>query len=110
MNKPVDLQLAHVVVDYLNDLLEHDRCAVAALIANRVPCNKAMADHPTCQVAEQHGGFHVGMLGVLNGMCGIHYSGQGAIQACFDDLDDKRGYADLLRFRVCRNDGTEDKV
>lgn len=77
-------------VAYLNQLLELDRPAVAALVANRVPCNEALADHPTCQVGVQHGGFHVGLLGVLNGLFGTigdggPRDGWGWITAEFED-------------------------
>lgn len=58
-------------IDYLNELIELDVNAIAALIANSVPCNKLMADHPTVQCSEQHGGFNVGMLGILNGLFGV---------------------------------------
>lgn len=58
-------------VAYLNELIELDRPAMAALIANRVPCNRALANHPTVQVGQRHGGFSVGMLGVLNGLFGV---------------------------------------
>lgn len=66
MNKA---ELAEHLVEYLNDLLQRDRPAIAAMITNRFPCNAAMADHPTCQVALQNGGFDVGLLGLLNGLC-----------------------------------------
>lgn len=73
------------VVEFLNELLKVDRCAVAALLANRVPCNQAMADHPTVQVAAQHGGYHVGMFGILNGLFGTHPDGWGKMMYIFDD-------------------------
>ena len=58
-------------IDYLNGLIETDRVAIAALIANRVPCNQQLADHPTVQVFRQHGGYLVGLLGILNGLFGV---------------------------------------
>lgn len=70
----------------LNELIQIDANAVAALIANRVPCNEEMANHPTVQCGAQHGGFHVGMLGVINGLFGIYEgSGWGPIMFVFDD-------------------------
>ena len=38
------------VVDFLNELLEIDSCAITALFSSRICCNKEMADHPTVQV------------------------------------------------------------
>jgi hypothetical protein len=99
-----DRELALRIVEYLNDLLERDRPAVAALIANRVPCRAALADHPTCQVRSQHGGFHVGMLGVLNGLCGVDELATGPIVAVFDDPEDEGdnvgGLLELMNFKV----------
>lgn len=34
-------------IEYLNSLVEADGLAVKALICNRIPCNQALADHPT---------------------------------------------------------------
>ena len=73
------------VVSYLNELIQDDRPAMAALISNRVPCNELLADHPTCQVGKQHGGFHVGMLGVINGMFGTMPDSWGPITFVFKD-------------------------
>lgn len=78
-------------IDYLNELLDRDRPAIAAMVANRVPCNRGLADHPTVQVMQQHGGYHVGLLGVINGMFGVFNGTDGPIAAVFED-----GY--LLRF------------
>jgi hypothetical protein len=75
------------VIDYLNDLIQIDKPAVAALVANRVPCNEAMAQHPTVQVAAQNDGFHVGLLGILNGMFGVDEAGWGPIMFVFEDGD-----------------------
>ncbi|MCP4348122.1 MAG: hypothetical protein GY795_21680, partial [Desulfobacterales bacterium] len=78
-------------IDLLNELIETDAPAIAALIANRVPCNQQLADHPTVQCGAQHGGFHVGMLGILNGLFGAHEgdyrTGWGPITFVFDDSD-----------------------
>ena len=91
--------VAHMVVDLLNELVELDRPAIAALIANRVPCNALLADHPTVQVSEQHGGFHVGILGVLNGICGTREDGRSLIEAIFEDVENS-GYMFFRGFRV----------
>lgn len=70
---------AESLVTYFNQLLAIDRPAIAAMFANRVPCNKAMADHPTVQVTAQHGGYHVGLIGILNGFCGVREDGMGPL-------------------------------
>ena len=72
------------VVDYLNDLIKIDRPAIAALIANRVPCNMELAEHESVQCGVQNGGYHVGMLGVINGIFGVDEDGWGAIIFVFD--------------------------
>jgi hypothetical protein len=90
------------VTDLLNEALVLDRPAVAALIANRVPCNEALADHPTIQVGVQHGGFHVGLLGLLNGLGEpVPDGGERLITAIFEDSDDPDGrYLDRFEVRV----------
>lgn len=72
-------------IKYINELIEIDRIAIAALIANRVPCNQQLADHSTVQVYAQHGGYLVGMLGILNGLFGICENGLGPIVFIFKD-------------------------
>ena len=64
------------VVAFLNELLRLDRDAVGKLLAARVPCNQAFADHPTVQVAKRGDGtYDVGILGVLNGLFGVFEAG-----------------------------------
>jgi hypothetical protein len=75
-------------IAYLNELAVLDKPAIAALIANRVPCNEQLADHPTVQVGAQNGGFWVGMLGILNGLFGTLDNGWGPITFVFDDEGD----------------------
>jgi hypothetical protein len=94
-----DPELAQRICDYLNGLLLLDRNAIACLIANRVPCNQGLADHPTVQAGAQHGGFHVGLLGILNGLCGVRNgTTTGFINAIFEG--DARELKDLLHFEV----------
>lgn len=102
-----DPELAGRVVALLNELLELDRPAVAALTTIRVPCNGRLADHPAVQVVAQHWGFHVGMLGLLNGLCGVRDDGWGLIGAVFATAEDASAgtgesvrAGDLLRFEV----------
>lgn len=80
----------------LNEMLLCDIAATAALLANRVPCNQALADHDTIQVNAQHGAFFVGMLGVINGLFGVSNNGSGAIAYVFDN--DGLGGRQLVRF------------
>jgi len=101
----VDRQLAQHIVDMLNDMLERDKCAVAALLANRVPCNIELADHPTVQCQKQHGGYWVGLLGVLNGLCGNSAERQsGVIAAVFKEAPGEH-YDTLDRFAVLDKQG-----
>jgi hypothetical protein len=108
----VDLELANRVVSYLNELAELDRPCIGALIANRIPCNKALSDHPTCQVSSQHGGCHVGLLGLLNGLCGSYDDGPkkgwGAIAAVFDKAPQGR-YVYLKGFSIFPNEETAEE-
>ena len=66
------MRLLGVVLATLNEAYKSDAAAIHALICNRVPCNKRLADHPTVQVelnAVASGkSYAVGMLGVLNGV------------------------------------------
>lgn len=71
-------------IAYLDELVTLDTPAMGALIANRVPCNEALADHPAVQASEQHGGFHIGLIDIINGMFGVH-DGWGPITFTFDD-------------------------
>lgn len=89
------------LVAYLNQLLELDRPAIAALVANRVPCNEDLGLHPTVQVGYQHGSYHVGLLGVLNGYLGVHDNGRGALAAVFlEDGGPEATGATLARFEL----------
>lgn len=63
-------------VNVLNELFELDPCALHCLQAHRVPCNRALADHPTVQVMANEvipvtkarpDNFIVGVLGLING-------------------------------------------
>jgi len=75
----VDIHLVDRIVAYLNELLAHDPDAVNSLCLNRVPCGKALATHPTVQVQvvrdETGIDYSVGILGILNGLCGAYDDG-----------------------------------
>lgn len=91
------------LIAFLNELVAIDPYAIAELLCVRVPCNQAMADHPSVQVQGSDGsvtyiapGTHrVGLLGVLNGYCGTiesgDHAGWGPITAEYED-------ARLVRF------------
>lgn len=71
-------------IQFLNELLRMDRAAIAALVINRVPCNEALANHKSVQVATLNDGYLVGMLGILNGLFGVDEAGFGPIAAVYD--------------------------
>jgi len=95
----LDVKAAKKIVKFLNDLLEYDRDAVGALIAARVICNQKMADHPTVQVHSRGGEFRIGLLGILNGLCGIKKNGWGLIEAHFED-DTDSSFNKVVKFTV----------
>lgn len=76
----------------MNDLLLLDRSAISKLIESRVSCNQALANHETVQVVnikpESDPEYKVGILGLLNGLCGVDEDGFGFIVGEFDE-DDK---------------------
>lgn len=67
--------IADQIAALLNEMLAADPAATHALIANRVPCNEALRDHPTIQVEVRNDNKDflptVGLLGVLNGVAGL---------------------------------------
>lgn len=74
----------HIIIT-MNDLLGRDPKAVSALVETRVYCNEAVADHPTVQVGTDKGKPTVGLLGILNGLCGTMADGTGYIAAEIGD-------------------------
>ena len=81
----VDYELAGTICELLNIMLRLDRPATAALVANKVPCNKVLADSNGIPVSAQHGGHYIGMLDVANALCGIDEQGCGPIATVFND-------------------------
>jgi hypothetical protein len=78
----VDLVLAHRIAGFLNGLLPTDEAAITAIVEHRVPCSEQIAVHPTIQVGcEVSGAPRLGVLGLLNGLCGAYPDGNGAIIA-----------------------------
>lgn len=80
-----DHEAVDTMIRFLNGLLELDSDAIARLIEVRVPCNKALAEHPTVQTLAEKKIYSVGLLGILNGYIGIDADGWGFICAVFDD-------------------------
>ena len=81
----VDEVLARRLVKEFDALAKVDPVAMGKLCAGRAPCGAAYAEHPSVQVAsEPHplrgedpdaSGFRVGMVGMLNGVCGSYDEG-----------------------------------
>jgi len=73
----VNTLLARQAVDMLNDMFHRDPVAVQRLVEQRILCNAELASHPTIPVAapgldqDDDGGGLIGLLGVLNGLCGV---------------------------------------
>ena len=75
----IDRELAKRIVDYLNELHALDPQAIDSLATTRVPCRETLVHHPTCRTAAHYDGHCVGMLSVLNGLCGVNRDGSSAI-------------------------------
>lgn len=91
----VDRKLAERCVALLQEMIDLDAAAVTALCAARVPCNEALAAHPTVQVGGEVGAAEVGLLGVLNGLCGAYEEGEragwGAVSVVIDSFGNAIG-------------------
>lgn len=88
-------------VSFLNELTNIDPAAMQAFVLTRVPCNDALADHPTVQVLDGGDdglGPKVGTLGILNGLFGTDSHGYGPIAADFIVPEKARGRVTLLSF------------
>jgi hypothetical protein len=82
------------VIGLLNELLEKDRDAVVPLFTRRMPCNKAIAEHPTVQVSRINGVDHLGVLGILNGFFGVDERNWGVLAMVVDEQNSDK----ILRF------------
>jgi hypothetical protein len=77
-------------VEYLNELHRLDSAMLDRLMSVAVPCNQAIAEHPSVQVWDHHNKqYMVRFLGVINGFFGTFDSGDwkgcGPVSAKFDD-------------------------
>lgn len=105
---PLNQPLAEHLVNFMNGLLAHDRAAISQLCLSRVQCGKALATHPTVQVlsirddATQSQSYHVGLLGLLNGLTGVYDDGPrrgfGALAA---ETDEDTG--NIKKFYLLKN-------
>lgn len=68
IKEPITIDQA---VELLNSAVESDRSAMGLLLANKVSCNDALADHETIVVGRQHGTHVVGLMGIINGLFGF---------------------------------------
>lgn len=76
------------VVDFLNELAAIDPRAMRELCEAHTPCTDGMLDHPTVQVVEKIFASDgrrngVGLLGVINGLFGIHRDPGGNLRGPF---------------------------
>lgn len=99
----VDTMLAERIVELLNDLYHQDPQAMHNLVEQRVRCNEILAAHPTVPVtrAEDNNGGMLGVLGLLNGLCGVwddetaprpHLAHFGPVCAYYDQDGFLRGF------------------
>ena len=99
MTATPDLELAHNIVRALNNYLMIDQDAITALFSVHVRCNAGLAEHPSVQVWSSEQGHMLGILGVLNGMCGTFEDGTGAI-ASVHPFHEGETSTHILRFEV----------
>lgn len=84
----------------LNSAYEADPAAMHALVCNRVPCNQALADHPTVVAVTNKvamgESYTVGMIGIINGICAAITGERVAVQ--FSDTPDEDGCSKIVGF------------
>ena len=91
----VNVKITDRMLGLLNELLELDPQAINCLMGGRVGCNEKLAAHKSVQVLQVNSGGEkvdmVGLLGILNGLCGTITTGKrkgwGPITAITDDDD-----------------------
>lgn len=90
--------LAGQIVELMNEALKLDPRAVSQLLEHRVDCTEALAEHATIQTVKEHvsntsgaavlvSQYKVGLLGILNGICGVGDDVRGFIEAVYYDHD-----------------------
>lgn len=93
----IDWKIAKKITKLLNKLYTLDPAAVSSLVETRVPCNTALSEHPSVQVVPFNASASmVGLLGILNGLCGTLPDGSGPLMARYTrsgDFDIITGFA-----------------
>lgn len=94
-----DLVSVERAVHILNEINMLDPEVLGTLIQTRVVCNEKLAGHPTVQVGvvqiNDEPRYHVGLLGIINGIFGIDSDSWGFIEC---ELDVETGQ--IVTFRV----------
>ena len=85
------------LVAFLNELVMLDGEFIERLVQTRIECNVKVAEHPTIQTLTGPDGVSLcGLLGLLNGFCGVHTSGpikgSGPIVARFSEAGELLGF------------------
>lgn len=96
-----DSDLLTIFLRVLNEAYEADPAALHALVCNRVPCNRLLAEHATVQVETNivatGESFSVGMLGVINGICEATTGKR--IAAMFSEQDRETKRSKMIGFK-----------
>jgi hypothetical protein len=91
MDKEIlDELIADRIVEIMNEALKLDSRAITELVEMRIPCDVALANHPSIQIqAGNRGNPAIGLLGILNGLAGTQVykgvPGWGRVEAVFED-------------------------
>jgi hypothetical protein len=104
-----DRVLAQRIVNVLNEAFAADADAMHNLIETRVPINDKLAHHPTiqCVAIDERGvkpRYAFGILGLLNGLCGVNEHGWGPVAASFNDDVNSPSFGKLEKFILLRED------
>lgn len=93
---PIDRAIDQAIT-VLNEAFDADRVAITLLmLRSRVPCNDALAEHPTIQVGrDDYGRLEVGPLGLINGLFGVDDESYGFIAFKLDENGDPSGFCRL---------------
>ncbi len=84
------------VIECLNDAWRRDPLAMRTFLINTIPCNQALADHPTVIVDQYEDGYVVRTMGLLNGC--LEAAGIGRVAASFSSEADSEGKRKFLGF------------
>lgn len=90
---------AQSTADLLNEMVTLDKNAIQQLTMGAVPCNRALADHPTVLCRTMAENYFVGLLGILNGI--LLRDGDEIVKAVFNN-EESAGEIGLARFEVAK--------